>query len=215
MSSLIVAVAQYGVVAPAVAYIVLIVLTARRAPKSRMIGAAVFGLLTAGILGAICAALWLHPRPAASEAYFVAMPENAFPAWPVAGAALFTMLLLWRSRVWGWAGLAVTLLIAAARLVARVETFVDSLAGVLIGLASGFVGLTLFSVLWHRLYVAVQSTLEAERDAAAAVASGGTETPLTATEASSSVTISGTVSDALPLAPSAGSAGSGPTERPH
>lgn len=145
MDTVIVAVAQYllFVLAAAVAVLVLVA-----PPRLRVTGVAagLLGLALVGIGITVAAALHTDPRPFVVDPslrpLFPHVADNGFPSDHSAAAALLAVVAWRMRRPAGIAAFVVAVLIGGSRVLSHVHHVQDIVAGLMIGLLSGAIALT-------------------------------------------------------------------------
>jgi membrane-associated phospholipid phosphatase len=130
-------------------------LTLDRPGKLRLAGAAVLGLAVVGLGIWIAGSLHVDPRPfvqdPSTHPLFPHPADNGFPSDHAAAGGLLTALVLRYRRLLGVLVGAGAVLVAAARVAAHVHHVQDVVAGLLIGLAAGAVGILVTELAASRL----------------------------------------------------------------
>jgi membrane-associated phospholipid phosphatase len=149
MNTLIVVVAQYLVFGLAL-LAGLVWLTLDRAGKLRLAAQAVLGLAVLGLGIWIAGSLHVDPRPFVQDPSTVPLfphpADNGFPSDHAAAGGLLTALVLRHRRGLGVLVGIGAVLVAAARVAAHVHHVQDVVAGLVLGLLAGLVGILLTRV---------------------------------------------------------------------
>ena len=141
--------AVVSLVAQAGLYVVALVavtvwLTVPRADKVAMAVEMVVGLVAVAVLVRVAGAVHTDPRPFVESPslrpWFSHAPDNGFPSDHTAVAAVTSFVVVRRRAVAGVLMLAITVLIAGARVLAHVHHVQDVVAGGVIGLAAAGLG---------------------------------------------------------------------------
>jgi membrane-associated phospholipid phosphatase len=136
--------AQYLLVIMTVAFVVFWLFGADRAGKLRLGGAAVLGLVLAGVLLIAAGKLHSDPRPFVQNPrlhpLFQHARDNGFPSDDSVAAGLLAGLVLFRSRLWGAMFALAAFCMAAARVAAHVHHVQDVVAGLILGGIAAVIG---------------------------------------------------------------------------
>lgn len=152
MQTLIVLVATYGLFV-VVAGAALAWLREGWSGRTQMVVAGVVALIVVGVMIKVGSMLWTDPRPFVVDgrAPMIAHPaDNGFPSDHSAMAAVVAGAVLWWRRRLGLALLVVAVLVAAARVAARVHHVPDVAAGLAFGLVAAAVGIAVSRLLVAR-----------------------------------------------------------------
>src|SRR3954453_22284248 len=171
MNLLVVAVAQYLLFGLAL-LAGLTWLTLDRAGKLRLAMEAVVGLAVLGLAIWIAGSLHVDPRPFVQDpstaALFPHPADNGFPSDHAAAGGLLTALVVWHRRAPGVLVGIGALLVAAARVAAHVHHVQDVVAGLLLGLVAGAIGILVTGLVVPRL----PSSASAQSEGSSARAGG-------------------------------------------
>jgi undecaprenyl-diphosphatase len=141
-------IAQLGLYAVAVLAVVVWLLVPRP-EKVTMAVEMMVGLVAVAILVKLAGAVHTDPRPFVQDRtihpWFAHPADNGFPSDHTAVGAMASVVVLRHRRTAGLVMLAITMLIAVARVVAHVHHIQDVVAGALIGLVAALAG----AVVWR------------------------------------------------------------------
>ena len=115
-----------------------------RVGKLRLGGAAVIGLILAGVFLVVAGKLHSDPRPFVQNPrlhpLFAHARDNGFPSDHSIAAGLIAGLVLTRSRLWGAVFAVAAFCVAAARVAAHVHHLQDVVAGLILGGIAAVIG---------------------------------------------------------------------------
>jgi len=148
VDQLIVIVAQYAIYAVAVGAVIAWLLVSRP-EKYTLAAQAIVTVIVVAILVKVAGAVHTDPRPFVEDPslkpLFPHPADNGFPSDHTAVGAVTSFVVVRHRRAAGLGLLAITVLIAAARVIAHVHHVQDVVAGGLIGLVAAIAGF----LVWH------------------------------------------------------------------